>query len=446
MAKGVGWVMLEALKNIYLHTACIITFYGCFSETFITRSGIRQGSASSVLLFILFMDGLFPYLREHCSTEELIKHFHALVHADDTIIISTSRDQFITKCNHMLDYFSENSLKLNFDKSSYFIINPKANDRKTSLQLEEGILKYKAKQEYLGVIVTDVGSLKHDILKFIREKRSNILIKFTNFCNKNFLAPLNIKLDVLDTCVTSSLLYASETWADNGKEVEALYRTGLPTALGIRTTVNNEVLYTESGRYPLKCRIQKQQLKFWLSLQNYMSKFPESALKHLLDIAIEHDLPYVKWYQSLESKYRTPENCRRSLETEFKAKWKTSFDRAENDVDSRLGTYHQVNPTLSAPDYINKIMFETDRVMLTRFRCGSHSLFIETGRYSNVPRDRRLCSCGRGTQTVLHCFTDCTTTRHLLQGKLYTNLDEVFNDENVCVLLHKICKELKVPI
>ena len=92
-------------------------------------------SASSVLLFILFMDGLFPYLRDHCSTEELIKHFHALVHADDTIIISTSRDQFITKCNHMLDYFSENSLKLNFDKSSYFIINPKANDRKSNLQL-----------------------------------------------------------------------------------------------------------------------------------------------------------------------------------------------------------------------------------------------------------------------------------------------------------------------
>ena len=175
-----------------------------------------------------------------------------------------------------------------------------------------------------------------------------------------------------------------------------------------------------------------------------MLKFLDSALKHLLDIAIEHDIPYVKWYQSLESKYRTPENCRRSLEAEFKAKWKTSFDKAGNDVDSRLGTYHQVNPTLSTPDYINKIMFETDRLLLTRFRCGSHSLCIETGRYSNVPRDRRLCSCGRGTQTVLHCFTDCTTTRHLLQGRMYTIHE--FNDENVCVLFHKIFKEIKVPI
>ena len=185
--------------------------------------------------------------------------------------------------------------------------------------------------------------------------------------------------------------------------------------------------YVESGRYPLKCRIQKQQLKFWLSLQKYASKFPDSALKHLLDVAIEHDLAYVKWYQSSESKMEL-------LKTVV--------------VVSKLssGTYHQVNPTLSAPDYINKIMFETDRLMLTRFRCGSHSLFIETGRYSNVPRDRRLCSCGRGTQTVLHCFNDCTNTQHLLHGRIYTNLNEVFSDENVCVLLHKICKELKVPI
>ena len=117
----------------------------------------------------------------------MIKDFHALVHADDTLIISTSRDEFIVKCNHMLQYFKENSLKLNFDKSSYFILNPKRGDRKTSLQLKEGMLKYKSVQDYLGVIVTDGGVLKHDITKFIREKRSNVLIKFINFCSKNFL-------------------------------------------------------------------------------------------------------------------------------------------------------------------------------------------------------------------------------------------------------------------
>ena len=142
VARGIGYVMLEALKNIYLHTSCIIHFYGCFSSTFETLSGIRQGSASSVLLFILFMDGLFPFLRQHCSNERLIKNFHDLVNADDTIIISTQLDQFISKCNYMMDYFVSNSLSLNLDKSSYFIINPTNTDHKVTLRLTRGYLKY----------------------------------------------------------------------------------------------------------------------------------------------------------------------------------------------------------------------------------------------------------------------------------------------------------------
>ena len=445
VAKGIGRVMLEALKNIYLYTACTIHFYGCFSETFVTESGIRQGSASSVLLFILFMDGLFPYLRQYCTTEELIKDFHALIHADDTLIISTQRDKFITKCNHMLDFFKENSLKLNLDKSSYFILNPKETDRKTSLQLKEGMLRYKSVQEYLGVFVTDCGVLKHDVTKFIREKRSNVLIKFTNFCSKNFLAPLSVKLDVLDTCVSSSLLYASETWMDNGKEVEIIYRNGLRTALGVRSNVNNEVIYTESGKYPLKCRILKQQLKFWLSLKVYCEKSPDSALKHFLDVAIELELPYVKWYKSLESTYGSPGNCQRTLEAEYRTNWKTKFDEAV-DIDSRLGAYAQVNTTLSTPEYINNVMFETDRLLLTRFRCGSHSLAIEKGRYSNVPREERLCSCGGDVQTILHCFTECPYTRHLFDGKEYATLSDVFLDEDICILLHKVCKVLKISV
>ena len=243
------------------------------------------------------------------------------------------------------------------------------------MQLKDGILKYKSVQDYLGVIVTDGGVLKHDITKFIREKRSNVLIKFTNFCSKNFLAPLSVKLGVLDTCVASSMLYASETWMNYGKEVEVIYRNGLRTALGLRTNVNNEIIYTESGKYPLKCRILKQQLKFWLAVQNYCEQSPDSALKHFLDVADEIELPFVNWYKALKNTYVTPENCQRTLEAECRAKWKTSFDEAV-DVDSRLGTYVQVNPTLCTPQYINEIMFETDRLLV------GHRLHLDDTLYS----------------------------------------------------------------
>ena len=104
-----------------------------------------------------------------------------------------------------------------------------------------------------------------------------------------------------------------------------------------------------------------------------------------------------------------------------------------------------VNLTLSSPSYLSKVMFETDRQMLTRFRCGSHSLKIETGRYNGTKRIDRMCSCGIGIQSILHCFTECPLTLPLLQ-KRYNDLQEIFQDEDICRILQNICKVLKIAV
>ena len=53
-------------------------------------------------------------------------------------------------------------------------------------------------------------------------------------------------------------------------------------------------------------------------------------------------------------------------------------------------------------------MFEIERIHITRLRTGSHSLFIETGRFSvpKVKRELRLCRCGNNLQTIRHVLMD----------------------------------------
>ena len=75
-----------------------------------------------------------------------------------------------------------NKLSLNLDKSSYLIIMPKEFDRRVNIGLRKYFFKYKSVQTYLGVITTDGGNLKHDVSKYIEDKRSNVLIKLVNFC------------------------------------------------------------------------------------------------------------------------------------------------------------------------------------------------------------------------------------------------------------------------
>ena len=149
--------MLFALKQLYSVSICLISFQGEISNSIRMERGVRQGAASSVLLFIAYMDGLFQHLEEMCSLEAFIGNIHTLIHTDDTIILSMDRLKFIYECNELVNFFDLNGLKLNLGTSAYLIINLKENESKKSIVLKSGALVYKSTIEYLGVYVCEGG-------------------------------------------------------------------------------------------------------------------------------------------------------------------------------------------------------------------------------------------------------------------------------------------------
>ena len=102
--RGISKCMLHALKRLYKCTYCVLSFGNEVSDKFRTWTGIRQGATSSTLLFIGFIDDLVDYLEEKCPPEPMLDVLNCLLHADDTAIISTNRELFVNKCNHMLAY------------------------------------------------------------------------------------------------------------------------------------------------------------------------------------------------------------------------------------------------------------------------------------------------------------------------------------------------------
>ena len=138
-------------------------------------------------------------------------------------------------------------------------------------------------------------------------------------------------------------------------------------------------------------------------------------------------------------------NSTMTLSKECSESWSRKFEAAAADRDSKLATYHRVNPLLQKFVLPVTNLTENERILLTRFRTGSHSLAIETGRFSNTPRENRLCLCG-SVQTVLHIFTDCPLTRDLLVNKPYVNLQSIFDDPHVHSLIVSIAKPLKLSL
>ena len=67
----------------------------------------------------------------------------------------------------------------------------------------------------------------------------------------------------------------------------------------------------------------------------------------------------------------------------------------------KLGTYSRINPDLETTLYCTTpTHYETDRILLTRYRTGSHSLRIESGRWTRIPRENRHCKCGPVVQSM----------------------------------------------
>ena len=89
---------------------------------------------------------------------------------------------------------------------------------------------------------------------------------------------------------------------------------------------------------------------------------------------------------------------------------------------SKFKTYRDINLKMEKPDLYNLDIPEHMRIKVTRFRLSSHNLKIETGRWSRIPRDNRLCGCGE-IQTERHVVEACCLTTHIRHKYGYTNVD-----------------------
>ena len=188
----------------------------------------------------------------------------------------------------------------------------------------------------------------------------------------------------------SSLMYACETWGDcKIEQIETLYRQGIKSALSVRMTTNNEIVYLESGLSPLIIRVKRQQLKFWLAIQHLTTNDPHNHISKLVRTAVDKKLNFIEYYENLRRDYETPKNCQTVLVKNFHDTLQQKVRGAATaDKDSKLGAYFDVNPNFVNPNIKN--CFELGRITMSRYRSGSHNLKIESGRFCVPKLNREL--------------------------------------------------------
>ncbi|XP_063888609.1 uncharacterized protein LOC135115608 [Scylla paramamosain] len=256
---GCGVTMLLALAAMYRCTNRVVG-----TAVIATTVGVRQGSPTSCILLILYVNEMIQMLKQRCPVDGFLAWLHVLVMMDDTILLSTTQDGMKSKIKILQEFCSTRGMIINDNKTKFMVLNGDKED-KENITSENNVISCCDHYIYLGSPFTDDGSPSTtSTIKLHANMKMCHTLKFISFINKNNDVPFIAKKKIFDAPLMSSLLYGCESWL-NGvtKPIEKQYKWCIKQLLGVRKTTNNDVCMVELGMPPVYALVKANQRKFF---------------------------------------------------------------------------------------------------------------------------------------------------------------------------------------
>ena len=429
---GCGATMLLALIAMYKTTQSVI------GTALITASvGVRQGSPTSCLLFVLFVNDLIKIIRERCGPDGFLAWLHVMIFMDDTVILSTTRNGIKAKLGLLKEFCVTHGMKINVSKTKFMVINGNIED-KNDLIIQDMCVKMCKYYVYLGSPFSSDG-LTSSSIKINANLRMCQALKFVSFCLKNNDVPFYVKKKVFHAAVMSSILYGCESWLNgNIKPMEKLYNMCIKHLLGVRKNTTNTLCLVELGCPPLKALVAQRQRKFFKRMW--------AERVNMIDDPFFFAIQLVR-----NSNITTGRHINDLINNDFDDVGQSMNNLHQEIINSQSSKciyYKEINPNMHIHDiYINKsTVNELERISWSKLRLSAHSLAIETGRWNRrgrgrLPIDERLCQCGL-VQTEFHVFEECVLSQHFRQMYNVTSLFNLVSERQdlpeVCHIVHSI--------
>ena len=185
-SRGCGKVMLKAIYSMYKCTKNVLK-----TAVIGASIGVRQGTPSSCLLFVIYIDEMVKLIKNAIANDGFLGFFHALLLMDDTVILATSRERCVAKFRIVLQYCNEYGMSINANNTKFFELNGNDED-KISLKVENIEIGYSTQYLYLGAWFTDSGKMT-DVLALHAKSNQATINKFAIFCAANSQMPFKYK-------------------------------------------------------------------------------------------------------------------------------------------------------------------------------------------------------------------------------------------------------------
>lgn len=477
IGNSISGKFLCIIQNMYDNVKSYIRHNNECSDIFKCEIGVRQGENLSPVLFSLYLNDLQSYL-ESCNVKglesierdienELMMYVKILLllYADDSILLSESGADLQLMLNNFSDYCEIWKLKINVGKTKILIFGKgrQRDDEKFYLNGEE--LEKVTSYKYLGVFFARSGSFL-TTRKFLKEQAIKAMYSLIQNCRRNNIS-IECQLEMFDRAILPILLYGSEIWGfENIDLLEQVHLRFCKTIPRLKLSTPNIIIYGELGRFPLSLAVKIRMVKFWCRLEGREDNKFSSILYKLLYINFANYGFNSKWIVFMKNIFDScgmsnvwtspnqfnPEWIAKSVELRLKDQFKQDwFSEISNS--SKCYCYKIFKTELCFENYFS-ILPPYFMHLLCRFRCGSHRLPVETGRWRNTPRNERLCTLceshdiGDEFHYIFECNFFNEERRKFLSNHFHTRVNvlkynQLFNSKDVIVLTN-LAKFVKI--
>lgn len=276
---GIDSTTFLSFVNMYTDMKSSVRNGNALTEWFNVLQGTRQGSKSSPLLYLLFVDGLIKLL-EQSGYGICIYDLNACspTVADDMVIVSFSRfglQRMIDICHR---YSKSWRYEYNPSKCSVIIFNGSTNINADRFvwKLDETALKVTDKYKHLGVICDRYYTMNPAIQDACAKLRSTYFSVLNSGLHPKELNPITL-VTIYNSVVIPKALYGCELWnfvsQSSLLQLERSHRMCAKSMQHLPLSTSTDICLRALGLFSIETEIDIKKLQFFGQLCNLPNQY-----------------------------------------------------------------------------------------------------------------------------------------------------------------------------
>src|SRR5678816_137616 len=209
---AVGRKLRGALESLYRNSKCNVRTEYESKKWFEVRTGVKQGSVLSPILFVSFLDVVIKKVREEIGDLD----GDILAYADDLACWSEEGDKLREVVICFANRLREAGLTINAEKTEIMVVSREEGGRELRIEVEGTEIKTVEKYKYLGGVFGREGGNVQEIIGRIAQYGGAVRAVYPIVKDRQM--SVEVKRAIFEGVLTPILLYGAETWSTTTRE------------------------------------------------------------------------------------------------------------------------------------------------------------------------------------------------------------------------------------